>query len=178
VEITILSLPEKINEHRDMGKTYDILEAYEILRRQELIRYPLEFSEELPYADGVFTYEGREKLFTKLCALGAKRFAAIYTSDPFVLTIGCYKGKPFLIDTHPVAPPIGNGNGLLLIGNDNTPEVWMSICVSLWQRLHHGGVDPTTAQSLAVVTQDWKCTFHYSFADVINIFKLLSNQSE
>ena len=154
VEVTILSIPEEINEHRDMGKNYDILEAYEILRRQQLIRFPLQFSEELPYADGVFTYEGREKLFTKLCALGAERFVAIYTSDPFVLTIGCYKGKPFMIDTHPLAPPIGDGNGLLLIGNDNTPEVWMSICVSLWQRLHHGGVDPTTAQSLSVV-QDW-----------------------
>ena len=154
VEVTILSIPEEINEHRDMGKNYDILEAYEILRRQQLIRFPLQFSEELPYADGVFTYEGREKLFTKLCALGAERFVAIYTSDPFVLTIGCYKGKPFMIDTHPLAPPIGDGNGLLLIGNDNTPEVWMSICVSLWQRLHHGGVDPTKAQSLSVV-QDW-----------------------
>lgn len=37
VEVIILSLPEKINEHRDMGKTYDILEAYQILRRQQLI---------------------------------------------------------------------------------------------------------------------------------------------
>ena len=88
VEVTILSLPEEINEHRDMGKTYDILEAYEILRRQQIIKYPIEFSEELPYADG------REKLFTKLCALGAEHFVAIYTSDPFVLTIGCHKGKP------------------------------------------------------------------------------------
>ena len=94
VEVTILSLPEEINEHRDMGKTYDILEAYEILRRQQIIKYPIEFSEELPYADGVFKYEGREKLFTKLCALGAEHFVAIYTSDPFVLTIGCHKGKP------------------------------------------------------------------------------------
>ena len=28
VELTILSLPERINEHRDLGKTYDALEAY------------------------------------------------------------------------------------------------------------------------------------------------------
>ena len=113
MEVTILSIPEEINEHRDMGKNYNILEAHEIIRRQQLIRFPLQFSEELPYADGVFTYEGREKLFTKLCALGAERFVAIYTSDPFVLTIGCYKGKPFMIDTHLVAPPIRDGNGLL-----------------------------------------------------------------
>ena len=51
VVVTILSLLEEINEHRDMGKTYNILEAYEILRRQQIIRYPLESSEELPYAD-------------------------------------------------------------------------------------------------------------------------------
>lgn len=101
-------------------------------------------------------YEGRENLFTKLCVLGTERFVAIYASDPFVLTIGCHNGKPFVIDTHPVAPPFGNGNGLVLRGNENTPEVWMSICVWLWQRLYHGGVNPTTAQSLAVVTLDAK----------------------
>ena len=154
VESIIWSLPEKINEHRDMGNNYDVLEAYEILRRRELIKSPLEFSEELPYAYGVFTNEGREKLFSKLCVLGTDCFVAVYTSDPLVLTIGCHNGKPYVIDTHPVAPPAGNGNGIVLVGNKNTPEVWMSICVWLWQRLHHGGVSPTTAQSLAVVTLD------------------------
>ena len=108
VVVTILSLPEEMNKHRDMGKTYDILEAYEILCQQQLITYPLEFYEELPHA---------------IC------------TNSFVLAIGCYKGKPFMINTHPVAPPIGNGNGLLLIRKDNTSEVWMSICVSLWQRI-------------------------------------------
>ena len=68
VESIIWSLPEKINEHRDLGKYYDALEAYEILRRRELIKSPLEFSEELPYAYGAFTKEGREKLFSKLCS--------------------------------------------------------------------------------------------------------------
>ena len=141
------------------------------------IHYP-ESSEELPYADGVFTYKGREKLFTKLCALGAEHFVEIYTSDPFVLTIGCHKGKPFSCKhpvAPPVAPPIGNGNGLVLIGNDNTPEVWMSICVSLWQRLHHGGVNPTTAQSLAVVKQV-PCTAlmitNYSMLEVMSLVGL------
>ena len=57
VESIIWSLPEKINEHCDMGKNYDALEAYEILRRRELIKSLLEFSEELPYAYGVFTNE-------------------------------------------------------------------------------------------------------------------------
>ena len=154
VESIIWSLPEKIKEHRDMGKNYDALEAYEILRRRELIKSPLEFSEELPYAYGVFTNEGREKLFSKLCVLGTDCFVVVYTSDPLVLTIGCHNDKPYVIDTHPVAPPAGDGNGIVLVGNKNTPEVWVSICVWFWQRLHHGGVSPTTAQSLAVVTLD------------------------
>ena len=48
------------------------LEAYEIFRWQNLIKYPSEFYEEHPYTEGVFTYEGRGKLFSKLCALGAE----------------------------------------------------------------------------------------------------------
>ena len=77
--------------------------------------------------------------------LGADCFVAVYTSDPLVMTIGCHNSKPYVIDTHPIAPPAGNGNGngLVLVGNNNTPEVWMSICVWLWQRLHHGGDSPT-----------------------------------
>lgn len=178
VEVTILSIPEEINEHRDMGKNYDILEAYEILRRQQLIRFPLQFSEELPYADGVFTYEGREKLFTKLCALGAEYFVAIYTSDPFVLTIGCYKGKPFM---------------MTLIQLHHQSEMEMAYFSSgMTTPLRYGcpsacpfGGGYTTAEWIQPQLNHYqlyrigrKSTFHYSFADVINIFKLFINQSE
>ena len=154
VEHTIWCLPEKINLHRDIGKMYDALEAYEILRQQEVIETSLAFSEELPFAEGVFSYEGREKLLSKLCALGDDSFVSVFTSVPFVLTIGCHNGRPYVIDTHPNAEPTGNGNGLILVGRENTAEVWLSVCVWIWQRLNHGGVDPTTAQSLAVVTLD------------------------
>lgn len=156
VEATIWSLPDKINEHRDFAKNYDVLEAYRILREQHIVKSSLEFSEELPFGDGVFTYEGREKLLSNLCKLGSNRFVAVYTSDPFVLTIGCHNGKPYVIDTHPVTQPLGNGNGLILVGKDNTLEVWVSLCVWIWQRLQHGGVDSKTAQSLAVVSLDIK----------------------
>ena len=78
---------------------------------------------------------------------------------PFVLTIGCHSGRPYVIDMHPVTQPLGNGNGLILVGKENSPDVWMSLCAWLWQRLHHGGVDPQTAQSSAVVTLETKCTW-------------------
>lgn len=156
VESTIWSLPAKINKHWDLDKNYDALEAHAILRQQDLVKSSWDFSEELPFGDGVFTFEGREKLFSKLCALGTDRFIAVYTSDPFVLTIGCHDGKPYIIDTHPVTQALGNGKGLVLVGKDNSPDVWMSLCVWLWRRLHRSGVDPKRAQSLAVITLETK----------------------
>ena len=72
-ESIIWSLPVEINNHRDLEKNYDALEAHDILRKQHLIKSSLEFSEGPPFGDGVFTYEGREHFFLKLCALGKDR---------------------------------------------------------------------------------------------------------
>ena len=83
------------------SKMYDPVEAYDILLDKKIIKSFFDFSEELPFADGVFSVEGKQKLHSKLCELGRGSFAAIFTSDPFVLTIGCLNGKPYLIDTHP-----------------------------------------------------------------------------
>ena len=94
----------------------------------------------------------KNKLHSKLCELGRGSFAAIFTSDPFILTIGCLNGKPYLIDTHPVTLRPGSGNSLIMVGKENSPEVWMSLCCWLWKRLYHGGVKADTGQSLAVVT--------------------------
>lgn len=87
-EDTIWLLPEKINAYRDLTKMYDPVEAYDILLDKKIIKAFYDFSEELPFADGVFSVEGRQKLHSKLCELGRGGFAAIFTSDPFVLTIG------------------------------------------------------------------------------------------
>lgn len=108
VVVTILSLPQEMNKHHNMGKTYDIHEAYEILCQQQLLTYPLEFYEELPHA---------------IC------------TNSFVLAIGCYKGET-LYDQHSSSCTTNRKwNGLLLIRKYNTPEVWMSISASLWQRI-------------------------------------------
>ena len=53
---------------RDLKKNYDAPEAHDILRKQHLIKSLLEFSEELPCGDGVYTYERERKTFLKtLC---------------------------------------------------------------------------------------------------------------
>ena len=127
-EDTIWLLPEKINAYRELTKMYDPVEAYDILLDKQIIKSFHDFSEELPFADGVSSVEGRQKLHSKFCELGCGNFAAIFTSDPFVLTIGCLNGKPYLIDTHPVTLRTGSGNSLIMVGKENLLEVWMSLC--------------------------------------------------
>lgn len=157
VEDTIWHLPEAINVCRDLRRMYDAVEAYGILREHNVITSSYEFSEELPFADTVFSFEGRQKLHSKLYNLGCGGdFLAVYTSDPLVLTFGCRDGRPYLIDTHPVTMEPGKGMGLLLIGKENTSEVWMSLCAWLWKRLHHQGEKTDVCQSLAVITSQSK----------------------
>lgn len=104
----------------------------------------------------LFTFEGRQKLHSKLYHLGYQDFLAVFTSDPLVLTVGCHDGRPYIIDTHPVTLAPGKGKGIIMIGKENLSEVWMSLCVWLWKRLNHGGVKPDTGESLAVMTRQSK----------------------
>lgn len=152
IEDSIWHLPERINVHRDLHRMYDALEAYGILREQKVVTSLYDFSEELPFADTVFSYEGRRKLYSKLCELGCNDFLAVFTCEPLVLTVGCRDGKPYVIDTHPVTLAPGKGEGLLMTGKNNSSDVWLSLCIWLWNRLHHQGVKPDACQSLAVVT--------------------------
>ncbi|XP_033110926.1 uncharacterized protein LOC117111983, partial [Anneissia japonica] len=129
------------------------MEAYQILQRQNLLQCQCDFTEELPYADTIFSEGGRQKLYTRLCELSARDFVGIFVCDPLTITIGCHYDHPFVIDTHPVSMTPGNGNCLLLIGKRNTLEIWKNICKWLWKRLHHGGVKANRLQSLAVMSR-------------------------
>ncbi|KAJ8019088.1 Serine/threonine-protein kinase BCK1/SLK1/SSP31 [Holothuria leucospilota] len=151
-EDIILNLPVKINKFRDRSRMYDPMEAYKLLAEHGLLSSAYDFSEELPYANTVFSLQGRQNLHKKLSKLSEKDFVAIYVSSPIVLTIGCHDHLPYIIDTHPVTLAPGNGGGLILIGKDNSPEVWMHLCVWLNQRLNHGGVKADRLQSLAIMT--------------------------
>ena len=52
-EETIWLLPEKINEYSDISKMYDPVEAYELLLAKKIMQSTYDFSEELPFSDGV-----------------------------------------------------------------------------------------------------------------------------
>ena len=137
IEDTIWHLPETINMHRDLHRLYDAMEAYVIMREHKIITSSYDFSEELPFDDTVYSFEGRQKLHSKLCELGCNDFVATFTCKLLALTLGCHNGKPYMIDTHPVTLAPGKGEGLLMIGKNNSPEVWLSLCIWLWKRLHH-----------------------------------------
>ena len=51
VEDTIWHLPEQINEHRDLHRMYDVMEAYGILSELKIMTSSYDISEELPFAD-------------------------------------------------------------------------------------------------------------------------------
>ena len=103
--------------------------------KKKIMQSTYDFSEELPFSDGV---DGRQKLLSKLCELGRGNFATIFTSEPWVLTVGCFNGRPFLIDTHPVTARPGTGSGLVIVGREKSPEVWILLCCWLWKRLFNG----------------------------------------
>ena len=129
IEDTIWHLPETIKEHRDLHRLYDAMEVYVIIREHKIITSPYDFSEELPFDDTVFSFEGRQKLHSKLCELGCNDFVATFTCELLALTISCCDGKPYMVNTHPVMLAPGKGKGLLMIGKKNSLEVWLSLCI-------------------------------------------------
>lgn len=142
IEKVIWCLPEKVNEHRDLAKLYDVLEAYAILLKVKALNLRYDFFEELPFGDCIFSLESRKRLHDKLCILGEKDFVAIFSSNPYIIVIGCTGGRPFLIDTH---------TGSLIVGKTNAQLTWRSLCVWLWERLLSVGVKEGTGQSLSVM---------------------------
>lgn len=151
-------MSEKINAHLDLAKNYDAMEAYSFLRNLHIVTSSYELYEALPFADVVSCYSpaGRKKLHSKLCRLSCNDFVAFFTCDPLVLAVGCVNRRPFLIDTHSVSLSPGRGNGVILVGEGNFPEVWISLCTWLWERLRHCGVKQTGGQSLVVLSPGTK----------------------
>ncbi|KAJ7382391.1 hypothetical protein OS493_035232 [Desmophyllum pertusum] len=144
VEEVIWVLPERINGKRDMAKFYDVSEAYSILSMETVLNSRYDFFEELPFADCIYSFESRKSLHGRLCVLGKNDFAAIFSSEPYILTIGCTGERAFLIDTH---------TGSLLVEKDNAHSMRKSLCIWLWERLQSAGVKQGTGQSLSLDTK-------------------------
>ena len=143
IEEVIWYLPGHINTKRDMTRFYDVMEAYTMLSNEQLLDSGYDLYEELPFDDCVYSFDGRRKLHEKLCCLGQTDFTAVFSSEPYVVVIGCAGSRAFLVDTH---------TGSLLVGRNNANNTWKSLCLWLWDRIVTAGVKEGSGQSLSTLT--------------------------
>ncbi|KAJ7378530.1 hypothetical protein OS493_022514 [Desmophyllum pertusum] len=150
----IANYPEELNKIRDVTSLYTVLDANKLMRDNNQLRNNFEFTEELPYGEGVFAQISRDRLKQKINDLSytEENFLSIYTCEPFSLLVGCIDRRLFILDTHPV-PEVcgGDGNGLFKLYESASPVCCRSLCQWLWKRLANGGVRSSGSQSLAVV---------------------------
>ena len=156
-ESVILTLPDDVNDIRQVSLTYDVMEAYTILRNANLLSSDYTFTEELPYAFGVFSKEGKAKLSEKIKELrknSGETFVALYTCEPYTLLLGFILGSLFILDTHAVPEDCGGmETGMVNIFHGPPEEASTSACLWLWKRLESAGVQ-NGPQSLSVMKAD------------------------
>ena len=58
----IISYPLELNKIRDLSSLYTVLDANKLMRDHNHLKNEFEFTEELPYADGVLAEVSRDQL--------------------------------------------------------------------------------------------------------------------
>lgn len=150
-EHTINSLPLQIHGHRDVTLTYDVSEAYDILKSRNLLTFPYELSEEFVKGKKVFSDGGRKELIESLSQKAAfeKMCVGLYTCSPYTFVLGVHTGSLFLVDTHCIGGQIGgNGNGILITTKDCSPASCKVLTQWIIKRLKYSGIVGKEDQSL------------------------------
>eukprot|EP00112_Aurelia_sp_Birch-Aquarium-sp1_P014212 Seg3053.3 transcript_id=Seg3053.3/GoldUCD/mRNA.D3Y31 product="hypothetical protein" protein_id=Seg3053.3/GoldUCD/D3Y31 len=133
------------------------MEAYVIMRDNNHISHQFEFSEELPFQEGVFSKFGKNRLHDKIDELLShdKDFLSIYTCEPYSLIIGKLNRCLFILDTNKIKESLdGNGNAQLRAYNVDEPNSSHQLCIWIWRRLAESGVKGGAAQSLALLKKN------------------------
>ena len=85
----IISYPLELNKIRDLSSLYTVLDANKLTRDHNHLKNEFEFTEELPYADGVLAEVSTDQLQYKMQKLAnGKTLLSIYTCEPFWFLIG------------------------------------------------------------------------------------------
>ena len=151
-EDVICNLPSNVNKHRNVGRFYDVAEAYSILSDNGMLSEKYEIFESCVSANTVFSSGGREELVTTLTSKIApeKLSVGIYTCSPYIFTIGVCNDFLFVVDTHPVNEELGgNGNGLLLMTPDSSLRSCKMVVQWVLKRLKMAGIEENMRQSMA-----------------------------
>ena len=156
-EHSITDYPRYFNPHRDSEQMYDPQEAYNILRKAEVITNDYELTEEILISDCVYSDEGRRKFLDAMDKLLEMQRSeqdvsvAIYTFGKYVLLIGCIQNKFFLVDSHPVVEDAnGKHTGVALFTDGHQTQ---SCLVYEWlvERFRKSGVAAGNMQSFATL---------------------------
>lgn len=160
----IQEYPEVLNPLRDKDRIYDVLEANLVMRQCGNLKFTYDFTEELPFAEGVFSEASRRRLKSKLLSLaaGGNNFLGIFTCEPYTFTIGLIRHILVLIDTHMVPPKQeGNYNGQVRVFNSADPPSCSALCHLIWLKLHNSRVKSTVGQSLCLLQAQSLDSNHY-----------------
>ena len=158
VEEIIVTSPSSFNRLRDLSKFYDVMEAYQLLRKDGLIaKYTI--SEEMVPRQRVYSQTGRAALMDAVTSLykgDNKSRMALYTCGGYIVLVGCRSGELFVIDTHPTPVELGgDGNGLIKVfGPCADGNSAGGLCTWLWRRLNMSGVDEDQTQSFSILESD------------------------
>lgn len=157
-EHSITEFPRYFNPYRNSEQLYDAQEAYNILRRANVITNNYELTEEVLSSHCVYSDNGRKdfsgamkKLQSEMQSSDQEVSVAIYTCGQYVLLIGCVKNKFFLVDSHPVVEDAhGNQTGVALF-SDGHPMQCSFLYEWLTHRLNKSGVAAGSMQSFAIL---------------------------
>ncbi|XP_028417369.1 uncharacterized protein LOC114541766 [Dendronephthya gigantea] len=154
-EHMINNLPLQLHGSRDLTSTYDVSEAYDILKSINLLTFSYELSEEFVKGKKVFSYGGREELMKSLGqkAASEKTCVGLYTCSPYTFVLGIHAESFFLVDTHCIGSEVGgNGNGILITTKDCSPSSCNVLTQWIIKRLKCSGIDGKEDQSLVWLT--------------------------
>ena len=120
-----------LNNYRDIERSYDALEAWNVTKKFDNDLSIDSLYEVFTCTNPVFSRVGMSKLFQSLRKICKRPFSAVYTCYPYTFMISKLNDLMLIIDTHPVPSNSGgNGNGLLFIAQD-TDHPYADICMWL-----------------------------------------------
>ena len=104
---TILKYPDQINQYRDISSQYHPYEVSEIMKKQNPSLDLFDLKYHLHPGSLVLSEEGMLELYGKLSdireTIKDQLFLATYVCPPYTVSLGIFRQKFFLLDTHKVS---------------------------------------------------------------------------
>ena len=155
-EHAITDYPRYFNAYRNSEQMYDAQEAYNILRKANVMSNDYELTEEIVVSDCVYSDVGRKKFLDAMNKLLEMQDSergvsvAIYTFGKYILLIGCHLNKFFLVDSHPIVEDANSKRtGVALFSNEHQKQ--FSVYQWLVRRFRKSGVRARNMQSFAIL---------------------------